>query len=81
VIAGSVLAGAAVLADGDSAFGAGFIAFLVVVALCVASYFLFRSMNRHLKGLPTKFPQPPADDAKPTVATAPAADTPQQPDA
>jgi hypothetical protein len=84
VIAGPALAGAAVLADDDSAFGAGFIAFVVVVALCVASYFLFRSMNRHLKGLPTKFPQPLADDAEPPVATAPAAeaaDTPQQPDA
>jgi hypothetical protein len=81
VITGPVLAGAAILADGDSAFGAGFIAFVVVVALCVGSFFLFRSMNRHLKGLPTKFPQPPADDAEPPVATAPAADNPQQPDA
>lgn len=79
MIAGPVLAGA-VLADGDSAFGAGFIAFAVVVALCVASYFLFRSMNRHLKGLPTKFPKPPADDAEPPVATAPAVETPPQPD-
>jgi hypothetical protein len=78
---GLVLAGAAVLADGDSAFGAGFIAFAVVVALCIASYFLFRSMNRHLKGLPTKFPQPPADVAEPPVVAAPAAETPQQPDA
>jgi hypothetical protein len=78
---GPVFAGAAVLADGDSAFGAGFIAFVVVVALCIASYFLFRSMNRHLKGLPTKFPKPPADDAEPSVSTAPAAETPQLPDA
>ena len=53
---------AAVLADGDSAFGAGFVAFLVVTALCVACYFLFRSMNKHLRGLPTRFPPPPADD-------------------
>jgi hypothetical protein len=81
VIAGRLVAGAAVLADGDSAFGAGFIAFLVVVALCVASYFLFRSMNRHLKGLPTKFPQPPADSTEPTAVTAPAAESPQQPEA
>jgi hypothetical protein len=81
VIAGPALPGATVLADGNSSFGAGFIAFVVVVALCVASYFLFRSMNRHLKGLPTKFPKPPADDAEPTVATAPAADPPKRPDA
>jgi hypothetical protein len=62
-----------ILADGDSAFGAGFIAFVVVVALCLACYFLFRSMNRHLKGLPTKFPQPPADENE---ATEPAVDAP-----
>jgi hypothetical protein len=62
-----------ILADGDSAFGAGFIAFVVVMALCLACYFLFRSMNRHLKGLPTKFPQPPAEEIGPTE---PAAETP-----
>jgi hypothetical protein len=73
MIGGSVVAGATILADGDSAFGAGFIAFVVVVALCLACYFLFRSMNRHLKGLPTKFPQPPADE---TEASEPAVDTP-----
>jgi hypothetical protein len=72
VTGGSVGAAAAVLADGDNAFGAGFIAFVVVVALCVACYFLFKSMNRHLKGLPTKFPQPPSEQ---TETTEPAADT------
>jgi hypothetical protein len=62
-----------ILADGDSAFGAGFIAFVVVMALCLACYFLFRSMNRHLKGLPTKFP-PPSVEAIET--TEPIAETP-----
>jgi hypothetical protein len=57
----TAVAAAAVLADGDDAFGAGFIAFLVVLGLCVGSYFLFRSMNKHLKGLPAHFP--PANDA------------------
>jgi hypothetical protein len=76
VTTGPALAGAVLLADGDGAFGAGFIAFLVVLALCVASYFLFRSMNRHLKGLPTKFPQAPEDDVE---TPTPAAETPQQP--
>jgi hypothetical protein len=71
----SVVAAAAILADGDDAFGAGFIAFVVVVALGVASYFLFRSMNRHLKGLPAHFPRPPADDA-PTASPAPPGLTP-----
>jgi hypothetical protein len=80
MIDGSVLAGVAVLADGDNAFGAGFIAFVVVMALCLACYFLFRSMNRHLKGLPTTFPappSPPAEDEEPTatpVQTPPASD-------
>ncbi len=52
------VAAAAVIADGDDDFGAGFIAFVVVLALCVATYFLFRSMNKHLKGLPAHFPPP-----------------------
>jgi hypothetical protein len=43
------------MASGGSKFGAGFIAFIVVVALCVASYFLFRSMNRHLRKVPPSF--------------------------
>jgi hypothetical protein len=64
MIGGSVVAAATILADGDSAFGAGFVAFIVVVALGVACYFLFKSMNRHLKGLPTTFPQPPAEEVE-----------------
>jgi hypothetical protein len=43
------------LASGGSSVGAGLIAFIVVVALCVASYFLFRSMNRHLRKVPPSF--------------------------
>jgi hypothetical protein len=51
-----------VLAAGDSDFGAGFIAFSVVVVLCVASFFLFRSMNRHLRKVPDRFEQPTRDE-------------------
>jgi hypothetical protein len=47
-----------VLASGDGDFGAGFIAFTVVLVLCVASFFLFRSMNRHLRNVPKTFEQP-----------------------
>ena len=43
--------------------GAGLIGFLVVLALVVAAVFLFRSMNRHLRKVPTSF-DPPADDDK-----------------
>jgi hypothetical protein len=50
-----------VLATGDSAFGAGMIAFLVVLALAVGSYFLFRSMNRHLRNVPKSFDPPPKE--------------------
>jgi Na+/proline symporter len=53
------------LASGGSAFGAGFIAFLIVLALIVASFFLFRSMSRHLRKVPSSFDVPPVDeDAK-----------------
>jgi len=41
--------------------GAGLIGFLVVLALVVAAVFLFRSMNRHLRNVPSTF-DPPAKD-------------------
>ena len=47
--------------------GAGAIGFLVVFALCIAAFFLFRSMNKHLRKVPPTFEQqdlspPPKDD-------------------
>jgi hypothetical protein len=65
-----LLAGGSVhlLAAGDGDFGAGFIAFAVVVVLSVACYFLFRSMAHHLRKVPASFdplPSPPeADEPK-----------------
>jgi hypothetical protein len=56
-----------VLALGDDTFGAGFIAFIVVVVLCIASYFLFRSMNRHLRKVPDTFTEPTPPAAEPTA--------------
>lgn len=53
------LSAARLLADGDGALGAGFIAFMVVVALSIACYFLFRSLTRHLRKVPASF-DPPA---------------------
>jgi hypothetical protein len=53
-----------ILANSDGGLGAGFIAFLVVLALCLASYFLFRSMSRHLKKVPATFDQPTDADEK-----------------
>jgi hypothetical protein len=59
----AITAHARLLASGDSDFGAGFIAFLVVLVLCVASYFLFRSMNRHLRKVPASFEPPTTEQA------------------
>lgn len=52
-------------------FGAGFIAFLVVVALGVATYFLLRSMTRHLRKVPDSFtpPNPPTTEQDPPEAS------------
>ena len=38
--------------------GAGLIAFLVVLALVVGCFFLFRSMLKHLRRVPAKFEEP-----------------------
>jgi hypothetical protein len=67
-----LVAGAAgrVLADGDDDFGAGFIAFAVVVVLSVACYFLFRSMSRHLRNVPSTF-DPPTPEGEAAVVPAP----------
>jgi hypothetical protein len=58
----SMLAAERLLASGDSAFGAGFIAFIIVLALGVTSFFLFRSMSRHLRKVPDSFDPPPTDE-------------------
>jgi hypothetical protein len=55
-------ASARLLAAGDSDLGAGFIAFVVVVVLGIACYFLFRSMTRHLRKVPASFDPPPPPD-------------------
>lgn len=55
-------AAAVLVASGRTVFGAGFIAFLIVLALVVASFFLFRSMSRHLRNVPETFDRRPADE-------------------
>ena len=49
-----------VLAAGGS-IGAGTWAFIVVVVLVVGSILLFRSMNRHLRKVPTSFDEAPEE--------------------
>lgn len=45
---------------------AGPIALLVILLLCTACYFLFRSMTKHLRKVRDEFPgQPPRPDAPP----------------
>jgi hypothetical protein len=46
----------------SATLGAGLIGFLVVVALCIAAVFLFRSMSKHLRKVPPTFDK---DDAPP----------------
>lgn len=61
------MSAAHVLADGDTGGGeskkAGPIALVVILVLCVACYFLFRSMTRHLRKVREEFP----DDDKPAA--------------
>lgn len=53
------LPGAAPPALADSDVGKGSpIGLLVVLLLAVAVYFLYRSMNRHLRNVPGRFDQP-----------------------
>jgi len=47
------------LADSDTGKGSP-IGFFVVLVLLIAVYFLYRSMNRHLKRVPSSFEPPPA---------------------
>jgi hypothetical protein len=50
---------------------AGPVALFIIVLLCVAAYFLFRSMSRHLKRVPLDFP---ADPEFPELHTSPGQD-------
>lgn len=66
------------LAKGGEAVKAGPVGLVVIVLLCVASYFLFRSMSKHLRTVREKFPS----DAPPgptTRAPAPVSDATAKP--
>jgi len=55
--------------------GAGGLGFLVICALIVAVFFLFRSMNTHLKRVPKTFDEP----TDPAPGDRPADRIPRQP--
>jgi hypothetical protein len=61
------------LADGPEAAKAGPLGLLVILLLGVATYFLIRSMNRHLRKVPPSFDPPDRPDT-------PRQDTPDEDD-
>jgi hypothetical protein len=58
----------------------GPIGLAVILVLCVAVYFLFKSMSKHLKKVRDEFPSDPADEARPADPSArdPASSQPDQ---
>jgi hypothetical protein len=70
----AVAAGADILADAPNG-KAGPVALFVIVLLCIAAAFLFRSMSRHLRQVPKDFAPPTpegaviVDDAQPAPPT------------
>ena len=63
------------LAKTGEAAKSGPLGFAVILVLCVACYFLFKSMSRHLKRVREDFPagSPAGTRTTPTAATAPTA--------
>jgi hypothetical protein len=77
-----------VLAKSGEAVKAGPIGFAVIILLCIACYFLFKSMSKHLRKVREQFPSdqpataPPATAARADEQSAPtdtAAGTTQTP--
>jgi hypothetical protein len=68
------------LAKGGEAAKAGPIGLVVILVLCIACYFLFKSMSKHLRRVREDFPS----DAPPPAAASrtddPAEPEPAQPD-
>jgi hypothetical protein len=58
------------LAGSDNGSGSP-IGLLVVVLLCIAVYFLWKSLNKHIRRVPESFDPPlsPSDDAPPAAVT------------
>ncbi|HEY2299874.1 MAG TPA: hypothetical protein VGH43_19265 [Jatrophihabitans sp.] len=52
-------------AKGGEGVKSGPIGLAVILLLCVAVYFLFKSMSKHLKRVRDEFPSDPADQAQP----------------
>jgi hypothetical protein len=61
------------LAKSGEAAKSGPIGFAVILVLCVACYFLFKSMSKHLRKVREEFPVDDADAALPERPDGPAA--------
>jgi hypothetical protein len=60
---------------------AGPIALLVILLLCTACYFLFRSMTKHLKKVRDEFPGEPPPEPPSDLPSEASAEPPQRPSA
>ena len=58
---------------------AGPIALLVILLLCIACYFLFRSMTKHLKKVREEFPGEPPPEPPSDLQPEPPAEPPRRP--
>ena len=66
-------------AKGGEGVKSGPIGLAVILLLCVAAYFLFKSMSKHLKRVRDDFPSDEPQPAQPTESPATAED-PAQPE-
>jgi hypothetical protein len=74
----SVATASAMILANDSTGKSGPIGLAVILVLCVACYFLFKSLSKHLKKVREEFPgaeRPAADPTGDDVTTASAADS------
>jgi hypothetical protein len=67
-----------VLAKSGEAVKSGPIGLAIILILCIACYFLFKSMSKHLKTVREDFPKGESDEppAQPADAAAPPVETP-----
>lgn len=67
------------LAKSGEAVKAGPIGLAVILILCIACYFLFKSMSKHMRRVREDFPvDAPSESATPPTTTPPMEDTPKR---
>ena len=70
----STVVAATTLAKSGEAAKAGPIGLAVILLLCIACYFLFKSMSKHMREVRENFPTDPPPDPTPAKAVPPAAE-------